>query len=112
MEGSQPLRDMDQSLPDLALAELRPVFGVGLGHFQQVTPRGKFHHNAECRRSLIIKRILIPDNVLTVIRGQYSNLIQSVLSLFLFHGGKFNLSSNQLLLSSLHTFVHLVFFLL
>lgn len=60
--------------------------------FQNVTTRGELHDYTQCRRILIIKGLLVANDVLLIVGSQDTDLVQGIVSLLFFHRTDLDLS--------------------
>lgn len=82
---------MNQSLPNLLLFVSSSCFLMFLILFQNISPCCKFHHNTQGWRLLIIECLFVSNDILFVIGCQNTDLVESILTLLLFHGPNFYL---------------------
>lgn len=82
---------MHQGSPNLFLFEFRPVLGMRLDHFEQVSARSEFHDDTQCGRSIIVEGLLVANDIVAIVGGQDPDLVECVISFLLLHGSDLDL---------------------
>lgn len=76
---------MDQCSPDFFFFVFGAVLEVLLVSFEDVSALCELHYDAERARSIIVEGFLVADDVLVIVGGQNSDLVECVITLLFLH---------------------------
>ena len=91
MEGPQAPGYMDQGFPDFILWELGVLFSVSMDEFKEIPSACELHNYVENGCVVVIKGLFEVNNMVSLMRGKKSYLIECVISIFFLDPGHSNL---------------------
>ena len=95
MEGLESSSYVDHSFPDLALLDFGMFSSMGMNHSKEVSLTSEFHDDVKNSSVVIIKGLFEVNDVFTLLRGKDADLIESIVSVFLFDASHPNLCNGS-----------------